>query len=248
MKTLGLIGYPLGHSFSRKYFTEKFEREKISGYIYKNFPLETIHELTKLLETETSLIGLNVTIPYKQQVMEYLNELDETAKEIGAVNTIKVIQIQGKPYLKGYNTDSTGFKNSLMPLLESQHKKALVLGTGGASKAIIYVLKTFGIKYTYVSRTPKDNSILSYQDLDKAIIEENTLIINTSPLGMHPDVDTCPAIPYECVTDKHLLYDLVYNPEVTLFMKKGQERGAIVQNGLPMLVGQAEAAWEIWNR
>jgi shikimate dehydrogenase len=244
MKTYGLIGYRLSHSFSKKYFTEKFQREGIKDCIYENFPLDTIQEFSALLRSDANLRGFNVTIPYKQEIIPFLNDLDPAAKEIGAVNVIRVMD-DGK--LIGYNSDYYGFKNSLEEFISKNiAHKALVLGTGGAAKAVVTALRDLGIPYRYVSRTKGEN-ILSYAELNAQLMNEYSIIINTSPLGMYPDVDSFPAIPYEFLTDQHYLYDLVYNPEETVFMKKGRERGAHVMNGLPMLIGQAEKAWEIWN-
>lgn len=244
MRHFGLIGYPLGHSFSKKYFTEFFEKGNIDAQ-YDSYPLENIREFSALIE-QTDFTGLNVTFPYKQQVMQFLDELDETAAAIGAVNVIKFIRENGKTILKGYNSDTIGFENAILPFLKTHHKKALILGTGGASKAVVFTLKKLKIQTTYVSRQ-SSNGILGYEDINKIIINDNLLIINTTPLGMYPKTDECPNIPYEFVTDKHLLYDLVYRPDETLFMKKGREAGAIAVNGIEMLYGQAGAAWEIWN-
>ena len=241
MKTLGLIGFPLSHSFSKKYFSEKFEQEKIAGWQYELFPLETIGKLPDLLAENPSIVGLNVTIPYKEAVIPYMDEVDESAA-FGAVNTIKIEN--GK--LCGFNTDVYGFEKSLKPLLKTHHTEALVLGTGGAAKAVASVLERLGIAHMYVSRTPHEAQF-SYKNIDKNILEKHTLIVNTTPLGMYPKVDFCPDLPYECLTDKHLLYDLVYNPDVTTFLKNGKKQGADIKNGLEMLYLQAERAWDIWN-
>jgi len=245
MKQFGLIGFPLGHSFSKIFFTDKFEKEGIDA-VYDLYPLEEIGQFEDLIEKQ-ELTGLNVTIPYKQQVMRYLSELDETAAVIGAVNVIKFIRKDGKLILKGYNSDAVGFEQSLIPFLKPHHQQALVLGTGGASKAIFYVLKKLGIEPVYVSRTAGEG-ILTYQELNESILKEKTLIVNCTPAGMYPNVDACPDIPYEFLTDKHLLYDVIYKPDETLFMKKGKMMGATTVNGLEMLYGQARAAWEIWNQ
>lgn len=243
MKVFGLIGYPLSHSFSKKYFTEKFQKENISGCTYELFELENIQLFTKLLEDETELKGLNVTIPYKQEVIPFLDGMHPSAEKIGAVNVIK--PENGK--LIGYNSDYFGFKTSLEGFLEGDLSlKALILGTGGASKAVRVALEDLNIPYQYVSRTKTDTSI-GYDDIDETTIKEYRLIINTTPLGMSPNVEQCPAIPYDFLTDKHYLFDLVYNPLETLFMKKGLEKGAKAINGLEMLEQQAEKAWEIWN-
>ena len=244
MKQFGLIGYPLGHSFSKKFFTEKFERENIDAQ-YDLFELKHITDFSILIETK-DLAGLNVTIPYKQKVIEFLDELDETAAEIRAVNVVKFIHSNDNIILKGYNSDAIGFENSLKPHLKSYHTHALILGTGGASKAVDYVLKKNGIETTFVSRTKGLNN-LTYNELSKDVLDKNLLIINTSPVGTYPHSDECPEIPYEFITERHFLYDLVYNPAETLFLKRGKKHGAQGINGEAMLVGQAQAAWEIWN-
>lgn len=241
MKTLGLIGYPLSHSFSKKYFTEKFEQENIKGWQYELFPLERIEALPDLLKKHPSIVGLNVTIPYKEAVIPYLNEVDESAA-FGAVNTIK---IEGKKLI-GFNTDVYGFEQSLRPMLKADHTQALILGTGGAAKAVANVLSGLGIEFKYVSRTPSDGQF-SYQDIDKNTIKKHTLIVNTTPLGMHPKVDSCPDLPYQSLTPRHILYDLLYNPNVTTFLKKGKKQDTYIKNGLEMLYLQAEKAWTIWN-
>ena len=244
MKQFGLIGFPLGHSFSKKFFTEKFERENIDAR-YDLYELQDISEFA-ILKDKPELCGINVTIPYKEQVMPFLNELDETAAKIGAVNVIKFIRSQGKLVLKGYNSDAIGFENSLKPFIQPYHKKALILGTGGASKAIDYTLRKLGIETTYVSRTAKPD-MLTYSQLTAEIMADYTVIVNASPVGTFPHSDECPDIPYQLLTDKHLLFDVVYNPAETLFLRKGKEQGAQGLNGEGMLIGQAIAAWEIWN-
>jgi shikimate dehydrogenase len=244
MKQYGLIGFPLGHSFSKKYFSDKFTLENIDAK-YELYPLETIALITQLKKNK-ELCGLNVTIPYKVQVIEFLDELDDTAAQIGAVNVIKFINEAGKRRLKGYNSDSIGFENSIKPFLQSYHTKALILGSGGASKAIDYTLHKLGIKTTFVSRTSKLN-VLTYAELTKEIIQDNFIIINASPVGTYPHAKECPEIPYQFLTEKHLLFDVVYNPRETQFLKKGWEQGAKGLNGEAMLIGQAEAAWKIWN-
>ena len=242
MKQYGLIGYPLSHSFSKGYFAEKFAKENIVDCKYDVFPLEKIEDFVELCNDKKNLIGLNVTIPYKEKIIPFLDELDETAANIGAVNTIKFSN--GKEI--GYNSDAYGFEMSLKPLLKQHHTKALILGTGGASKAVEYVLRKLGISFQYVSRN-KNEKAISYEELNEAIIQHSKLIINTTPIGMYPNIDTAPDIPYNVLTEKHLLYDLVYNPEETLFLKKGKEKGAQTKNGLEMLYLQAERSWEIWN-
>lgn len=246
MKTFGLIGYPLKQSFSQKYFTEKFTKLEILAQ-YLNFSIPTIEELPNIISQNPSLIGFNVTIPYKKEVIKYLDEIDDTAKTVGAVNVVRITYLDKKPILKGYNSDIVGFENSLKKHIQPHHTKALILGTGGASLAVEYSLKRLGIQYQYVSRSSNDSTIFTYNQITKDIVESYTLIINTTPLGMFPDINTAPDIPYELITNKHLLYDLVYNPLTTKFMELGQRQGATVVNGLEMLYGQAEEAWRIWN-
>ena len=247
MKKYGLIGFPLGHSFSRNYFNNKFADEKIDAE-YVNFEIPSIQDFRRVIEENPNIYGLNVTIPYKQQVIPYLDELDADAEEIGAVNVIKFIREAGqKLKLVGYNSDVVGFMGSIKPLLKPHHREALILGTGGASKAIVYGLRKLGISSVFVSRTKKEG-MLTYDELTPEIMQEFTVIINCTPVGMFPHTDACPALPYECLTEKHLLFDLIYNPEETLFMKKGVAQGAITKNGLEMLLLQAIGAWSIWNK
>lgn len=246
MQKYGLIGYPLRHSFSISYFNEKFKSEDIDAE-YINFEIPAITELPKIITENPDLRGLNVTIPYKEQVISYLDELDKEAVAIGAVNVIKIIRQKGNYKLHGYNSDVTGFTQSIEPLLENHHRKALILGTGGASKAVYYGLKNLRVESKFVSRTPHAG-MLTYSELTQEIINKYTVIINCTPLGMYPNVDSCPDIPYEYLTPNHLLYDLLYNPDITLFMKKGARQGATVKNGLEMLLLQAFASWEIWNK
>jgi shikimate dehydrogenase len=242
MRLFGLIGYPLSHSFSKKYFSEKFEKEEITECRYDLFPVKTIEELPILIQKHPELEGLNITIPYKKKVFALL-DISHIPDGIDACNCINITD--GK--LAGYNTDVTGFEKSLKPLLKTYHKKALVLGNGGATAAVIYVLRKLNIKFEIVSRKRHSGSAFTYGDLDKSIMTESTLIINTTPLGMFPETDTCPDIPYQYIAEKHLLYDLVYNPAKTLFLQKGEERGATIENGEEMLVLQAEESWRIWN-
>jgi shikimate dehydrogenase len=242
MQQFGLIGFPLSHSFSKGYFTEKFQKEKITDCQYDVFPLEKIEDFTELCEQHKNLTGLNVTIPYKEKIIPFLDELNEDAIEIGAVNTIKFID--GKKI--GYNTDCYGFEMSLKPLLKAHQTSALILGTGGASKAVEYVLKKLGISFQYVSRNKSEQSI-SYDELNENIVSSSSVIVNCTPLGMYPNVEIAPKIPYNFITNNHLLYDLIYNPEETLFLKEGKLRGAQTKNGLEMLYLQAEKSWEIWN-
>lgn len=247
MKKYGLIGYPLGHSFSKNFFNEKFHSEDIDAE-YVNFEIPSIDEILKVVVSNPNLAGLNVTIPYKEQVMEYLDEIDEEAKSIGAVNVVKVEHNKGKIKLVGYNSDVIGFTQSIEPLLESHHKKALILGTGGASKAVHYALNKLGLQTLFVSRSHRDGQTITYEDLTPEIMDEYKVIVNCTPVGMYPKADECPNIPYECLTPAHLLYDLLYNPNTTLFMKKGSDNGAVVKNGIEMLLLQAFGSWDIWNR
>ena len=241
MDKYGIIGFPLGHSFSRGFFTEKFAREGIDAQ-YLNFEIPDATMLLDILRENPELKGLNVTLPHKQAVIPLLDELSDEAREIGAVNVIRV----RKGKLKGFNSDIIGFTESIRPLLQPHHTKALILGTGGASRAIRVGLSRLGIEWTYVTRSPREK-MLAYSDLTPEMMKEYSVIINCSPVGMFPKVDQAPAIPYELLTPKHLLFDLVYNPEDTLFMQKGREQGAIVKNGLEMLFLQAVASWRFWN-
>ena len=225
----GLIGKNISYSFSRQYFTEKFKNLKLENSEYVNFDLQAIDEFSKLDFKRIS--GFNVTIPYKEQILKFLDTIDDEAKEIGAVNTIKITK---NDQLVGYNTDFFGFQESLKPFLKPHHKKALVLGTGGASKAIIFVLKKLNIDYLVVSRNPVKAQI-SYQDIIEEVVNEYTLIINCTPLGTHPDIDESPNIPYQFISSQHLLYDLIYNPKKTTFLSNGEKQGAIICNGLKML-------------
>lgn len=245
MRYFGLIGKPLVHSFSQRYFTQKFQEESIDA-AYGLYELDKIEDLKQLCQ-QKSFSGLNVTIPYKQSVLPYLSELDETAEAIGAVNVIKFIHRAGDVLLKGYNSDAIGFRDSLVPLLQPHHKKALVFGTGGASKAVEYVLRQLHIEVQLVSRKAVGPA-LSYEQITPEVLQSYQLLVNTTPLGTFPHVDTCVDIPYQNITNKHLLYDLVYNPQETLFLRYGKEKGALVMNGYAMLRGQAEAAWKIWNK
>lgn len=249
MDKYGLIGYPLKHSFSIVYFNEKFKAENIDAE-YVNFEIPRIEEFMEVVEENPNLCGLNVTIPYKEQVIPYLDELDKDTAKIGAVNVIKIIrQPKGKVKLVGYNSDIIGFTRSIEPLLKPDiHTHALILGTGGASKAIFRGLENLGIKSTFVSRTKKNDEVMTYEELTPEVMQQYKIIVNCTPVGMYPKVDECPAIPYDQLTTDHLLYDLLYNPDETLFMKRGRAQGATVKNGLEMLLLQAFAAWEIWHR
>lgn len=246
MKRYGLLGYPLTHSFSKRYFTDKFEKENIDS-TYENFEIDSIDKFHGIIKNNPEIIGLNVTIPYKEQVIPFLDELNDSAREIGAVNTIQVKRGESGTQLKGFNTDTFGFEASLKPHLKEHHKKALILGTGGASKALKYVLTKLGIDFISASIEELKNNEIRYEDIDEKIIAERLLIINATPLGTFPKINACANIPYEFITKKHLLFDLVYNPEITQFMQKGLDKGATVKNGYEMLLGQAEKAYEIWN-
>lgn len=243
----GLIGYPLGHSFSQDFFNQKFETEGISAR-YVNFEIPAIEDFISVVARNPVLAGLNVTIPYKEKVIPYLDELDPEAAAIGAVNVIKVMRNDHGDIasLKGYNSDIIGFTDSIRAFLKPYHKKALVLGTGGAAKAVRQAFINLGIEPVYVSRTAGSGR-LTYAQLTPEIMAEHKVVVNTTPLGMYPHIDECPAIPYECLTPEHLCYDLLYNPDVTLFMRKSAEHGAVTKNGLEMLLMQAFAAWNIWH-
>ena len=244
-KLFGLLGKNISYSFSRGYFTEKFQKLGLKKHKYVNFDLQSIDDFPKIIEkNDDYLKGINVTIPYKEEVMQHLSKLDETAKEIGAVNTIKFTK---RGDLKGYNTDVVGFENSIFPLLKKHHEKALILGTGGASKAIAYALKKNNIKVKFVSRNPKTEKMISYNNITEEVMKKYKVIVNCTPLGTSPDIKKCPDIPYQFLTDKHLLFDLIYNPEVTTFLQKGLEKGATIKNGYEMLQLQAEESWRIWS-
>jgi shikimate dehydrogenase len=242
MRRFGLIGKTLKHSFSKNYFTQKFKDNQTRDCIYDIFELQSIDELPDLIATHPDLKGLNVTIPYKEQVLTFLNERSVVVQEIEACNCIKIIN--GK--LHGFNTDVIGFKSSLQPKLKPHHKKALILGTGGAAKAVKYALKELEIEYLLVSRR-KEFGDLGYEDVDDEILKQYTLIINTTPLGMFPNMNDDPPIPYEFLTPQHFLFDLVYNPEKTKFLQHGEKQGAQIANGHEMLILQAEESWRIWN-
>lgn len=246
MKNFGLIGYPLTHSFSKKYYDAKFERERITGVDYQLYAIEAITEFPQLIAADPLLMGVNVTIPYKIAVMDYVHHLSPEAEAIAAVNCIRVDRSGSEPVLTGYNTDVYGFMASLKPLLRPWHTAALVLGNGGAAKAVLYALSQLGIETHLVSRSPKAGQY-AYKQLDAALLAKHFLIVNTTPLGTYPAINTCPDIPYDLLEEKHLLYDLVYNPETTEFLKRGILRGATIKNGLEMLELQAERNWEIWN-
>jgi len=246
MKTFGLIGFPLAHSFSKKFFSEQFEREGTTDCKYELFPIENIDTIVPLIAGDEGLTGLNVTIPHKVNVLPYLNELDAAAREIGAVNCIAIERSAGGTYLKGYNTDAFGFAESLKPFLKEGHTHALILGDGGAAKAIKYVLSQLNISWVSVVRKAVPGAIL-YEDITEDLMNSHQLIINTTPLGTFPNIEASPAIPYHLFTPGHLAYDLVYNPEETAFLRQAKERGAAIKNGFEMLQLQAERSWVIWN-
>ncbi|WP_299521765.1 shikimate dehydrogenase [uncultured Lutibacter sp.] len=240
----GLIGKNISYSFSKKYFTDKFQKLGLNTYKYNNYDIPEIEEFPFIIyQQEEKFQGFSVTIPYKQSIIKYLDEVEEDAQKIGAVNTIKITDDNR---LIGYNTDVYGFEKSIEPLLQKHHNKALILGTGGVSKAIAYVLEKLKINFKFVSRNISENS-LGYPILDQNILNEYTVIINCTPVGTYPDIDNSPNIPYEFITDKHLLFDLIYNPSETKFLQEGRKRGAIIKNGHEMLELQAEKSWEIWN-
>ena len=246
MDKYGLIGFPLGHSFSISYFNQKFADEGIDAE-YVNFEIPNIDELQEILDMNPDLRGLNVTIPYKEKVIPFLDSISPEAQAIGAVNVIRVTHEGKKVKLKGFNSDVIGFTQSIEPMIDKKwHQKALVLGTGGASKAISYGLKSLGIEPVYVSRYQRPGTI-QYEQITAEVVKEYNVIVNCTPLGMYPHVDECPLLPYEAMDAHTILYDLIYNPDETLFMKKGRERGADVKNGLEMLLLQAFASWEMWN-
>lgn len=243
MRVFGIIGYPLGHSFSQKYFTEKFQREGIDDCKYESYAIKHIDELEQVLKQQPQLEGLNITIPHKQSVLSLLDDSTNIPFGLNACNCIRIVD--GK--LIGYNTDVIGFERSVSPQLNSHHTKALILGNGGAAEAVKFVLRQLNINYKIVSRKIHKDAELTYADLDETIIKGNLLIINTTPVGTFPEVDACPEIPYQYLTPQHFLYDLVYNPEKSLFLRKGEEHGALIKNGYEMLVVQAEESWDIWN-
>ncbi len=245
MDKYGLIGYPLGHSFSIGYFNEKFQNENIDA-VYENFEISSLDSLEEVIATNPELKGLNVTIPYKERVMSYLDSITPEARAIGAVNVIRVTHKGNKTILKGYNSDVIGFTRSIEPMLETFHKKALVLGTGGAAKAITFGLRSLGLETVYVSRFERPDTI-QYDKITPETVQEYNVIVNCTPVGMYPQADQCPQLPYEAMDSHNLLYDLIYNPDETLFMQKGAAHGATVKNGLEMLLLQAFVSWEFWH-
>jgi shikimate dehydrogenase len=243
MNLYGLIGYPLGHSFSKKYFTQKFEREGLDNCQFELYPLQQINEFTSLINQHPALKGIAVTIPYKQPVIPFLQSISDEAMGIGAVNCIKILPGE----MIGYNTDVIGFQQSFSFLLKPHHSKALVLGTGGSSKAVQFALNKLNIPYLLVSRNPEGNNIISYREITETLLQDYSIIINCTPVGMHPNENAMPAIPYQFITSQHYLYDLIYSPEETQFLLQGKLKGAVVKNGYDMLVIQAEENWKIWN-
>lgn len=242
----GLIGYPLGHSFSRKYFTEKFRNERLTDHVYENYPLADINQLPDLVSSENELRGLNVTIPYKSEVIRFLDYIDNEASAIGSVNVIKITRSAGNICLSGYNSDVTGILDSVKPYLKNNLKNAMVLGTGGSSRSVCYVLNKIGLRITRVSRERGEDAI-SYADITPEMLAETGLIVNTTPLGMFPLTGGKPDINYSLLGNQHILFDLVYNPEITEFLNSGLKQGSLIITGLKMLHSQAERSWEIWN-
>ena len=246
MRKFGLIGYPLGHSFSKKYFTEKFLNEHIFDCSYENYPLKDIHQFTNLVYKDQNLCGFNVTIPYKSEIIRFLDSLEPEAKEIGAVNVVKIKRIDSRIKLYGYNSDITGIRDSLSPYIDKNVRNAIVFGTGGSSKAVCYALRKFGINIFQITRDKKPG-LYTYSEISRELIDKCELIINTTPLGMFPETEGKPDINYNFLSPKHILFDLVYNPEITAFLKTGIEIGCTTIGGIKMLYSQAERAWEIWN-
>lgn len=245
MEKYGIIGYPLGHSFSPSFFNEKFQNENIDA-VYEKYELPQIEVFTEVLDSNPELRGLNVTIPYKQSVMDFLTEVTEEARAIGAVNVIRIKHVGNDIFTKGYNSDVIGFTRSIEPLLESHHKKALILGTGGAAKAVEHGLRQLGLEVVKVSRYERDGTI-RYENVTPDVVKEYNVIVNCTPVGMYPHTEECPPLPYSSMDSHNLLYDLIYNPDETLFMKKGRAQGAVVKNGLEMLLLQAYASWDFWH-
>jgi shikimate dehydrogenase len=245
MRRFGLIGFPLGHSFSKKYFSEKFSREKIEDCLYENYPIASVDELPRLVSSE-GVLGLNVTIPYKSQVLKFLSYIDPEASEIGAVNVIKIKRDEGQTRMLGFNSDITGIFDTLQPYSEIIPRTSLVLGSGGSSKAVCHVLGKLGFSFKVVSRQAVQGCI-SYKDLTHDLLQKTSIIVNTTPLGMFPDISSKPPVNYDLLNKRHVLFDLVYNPEITSFLREGKERGCTILTGLTMLYSQAERSWQIWN-
>jgi shikimate dehydrogenase len=246
MRKFGLIGFPLGHSFSKEYFTGKFERERITDCSYENFPVKSLDKLSGIINDTPELCGLNITIPYKTEVLQYATYMEPDVREIGAANVLKIKRINSKIHISAFNSDINGIKDSLSPYLPGNVKKVLILGTGGSSKAVAYALRKMGLEVLKVSRS-RSKGAVTYNEINSGIIPDVDLLVNTTPLGMYPDISSKPAIDYDQLTEKHILFDLVYNPEITSFLKMGQERGCRIISGLKMLYSQAERSWEIWN-
>ena len=244
---LGLVGKKLSHSFSKKYFETKFQEEKLKNHSYDLFELDSIEKIRELFESDKNIDGLNVTIPYKESVLPFVDFIEEKAQEVGAINTIKITRKGQFLFTEGFNTDIYGFSNSIKPFIKSTHERALILGTGGSSRAVEYVLKNLGIDILFISRNPKVNQ-LGYQDLNENVLKYYKLIVNCTPLGMFPNIETFPDIPYNFLDKTHTLIDLVYNPEKTVFLEKGEKKGASILNGLSMLQQQAEKSFEIWKK
>lgn len=246
MRKYGLIGFPLGHSFSQKYFTEKFSREKITDCTYENFPIRSLEEFPDLIRKNSDLYGLNVTIPFKLDILKYVNITEDIVDQIGAANVLKIKRENGKTYISAHNSDVYGIRDSLIPCAKGIAHKALILGTGGSSKAVAWTVKKMGCEAIMVSRTSRPG-VLNYKDLNPDLLETVQLIVNTTPLGMFPDVGSKPDIDYNLLTSRHILFDLVYNPEMTEFLRIGKERGCKIITGMKMLRSQADRSWEIWN-
>jgi len=247
MKLYGLIGFPLEHSFSKLYFSEKFKKEGKTDFCFENFSLQNIEDLIPLIKSQPNLLAFSVTKPHKETILPYLETISEQAKQIQAVNSVRIQRKNNKISLHGYNTDFFGFKDSLLPLLKQHHKHALILGTGGAAKAVAAALDFLNIEYLMVSRYPKEKNQISYSKLDKALLDKYLLIINATPLGTMPNTQELPNLPYRHLSNKHLLFDLIYNPAESLFLQNGKKKGAAIKNGLEMLHIQAKKSWKIWT-
>jgi shikimate dehydrogenase len=246
MRKFGLIGFPLGHSFSKKYFAEKFAKENITDCSYENFPIQNLNLFPELIAGDPEICGLNVTIPYKTDILKYIDESEPAINEIGAVNVLKIRRINRKIRISGYNSDVTGIRDSILPVMNDRLKSALILGTGGSSRAVSYALKKLGLKVTLVSRKRRPG-IIGYEDITAELLKKTDLIVNTTPLGLFPNTSAKPEIDYSLLNKNHILFDLVYNPELTSFLEAGKERGCKIITGLKMLYSQADRSWEIWN-
>lgn len=247
MREFGLIGYPLGHAYSQNYFEEKFKKEGIKDSRYQLFPLSDISKIHNIISSQPNLVGLNITTPYKELIIPYLNEIDSSILRLGTVNTIKIFRRENAYSIKGFNTDVDGLRKTFEPLSFAEGTKALIFGSGGSGKTVKFVLQEMGIQSTNVSREPENLSQISYRNVTEAVLNRHSIIVNATPVGMFPNTNACPEIPYEFISDQHVCLDLVYNPAQTLFLKKCTEKGAFVINGLTMLYEQADKAWEIWN-